>query len=115
MPGPFPAAGPMALTLLARPEDLPRHGEHRHWAGLPGSGAALAIAEIANSGVPRIAVLAATVTQAEALEAQLRFFLDEPSDVTLFPDLEVLPYDSFSPHQDLVSARLKLLRDVRLN
>ena len=105
----------MAPTLLARLDDLPRPGERRHWADVPGCGAALAIAEIATAGPQHIAVLAATVAQAEALEGQLRFFLGNTAEIALFPDLEVLPYDSFSPHQDLVSARLKLLRDLRLN
>ena len=35
---------------------------------------------------------------------QLRFFLGDSPGIALFPDLEILPYDSFSPHQDLISA-----------
>lgn len=29
--------------------------------------------------------------------------------MTLFPDWETLPYDSFSPHQEIISARLSAL------
>ncbi|NRB24347.1 transcription-repair coupling factor [Shewanella sp.] len=44
------------------------------------------------------------------LESELDYLL-EGSDfpVWLFPDRETLPYDSFSPHQDLVSQRLETL------
>ncbi len=34
---------------------------------------------------------------------------DKQLDLIYFPDRETLPYDSFSPHQDLVSSRLKAL------
>ncbi len=102
----------MARPILARINDLPVPGTVRHWTSLPGCAPALAIAEIAATGRPLL-VLAGTVAQAEALEAQLRFFAGAKLTLELFPDLEVLPYDSFSPHQDLVSARLRILRDLR--
>jgi transcription-repair coupling factor (superfamily II helicase) len=31
----------------------------------------------------------------------------------LLPDWETLPYDAFSPHQDLVSERLATLHEIR--
>ena len=105
----------MAPTLLARLDDLPGPGQRRHWANVPGCGAALVIAEIAASSSAPLVVLANTVSQAEALEAQLQFFAGISADIALLPDPEVLPYDSFSPHQDLVSDRLRILRDLRLN
>lgn len=49
------------------------------------------------------------------LESELHYLLedklldDNPLPVWLFPDRETLPYDSFSPHQDLVSQRLETL------
>ncbi len=104
----------MHRPLLALFNDLPGPGQHRRWANLPGCGAALAIAEIAAARTGLLVVLANTVAQAETLESQLRFFLGASASITLFPDLEVLPYDTFSPHQDLVSARLRILRDLRL-
>jgi transcription-repair coupling factor (superfamily II helicase) len=104
----------MAPNLLARLEDLPGPGEQRRWANLPGCAPALVIAEIAAHATVPVAVLANTVAQAETLEAQLRFFAGPKTGIALFPDLEILPYDSFSPHQDLLSARLRILRDLRL-
>jgi transcription-repair coupling factor (superfamily II helicase) len=48
---------------------------------------------------------------AARLERELRFFLgeDKASLLLSFPDWETLPYDRFSPHQDIVSERLKTL------
>lgn len=48
------------------------------------------------------------------LELELEFFLRQRSDLELrtFPDWECLPYDQFSPHQDLVSRRLRALSDL---
>lgn len=48
---------------------------------------------------------------AQRLESTLRFFASVP--VLPFPDWETLPYDSFSPHQDIVSERLRTLRRLQ--
>jgi transcription-repair coupling factor (superfamily II helicase) len=104
----------MAPSLLARLDDLPGPGEQRRWTNLPGCGTALVIGEIAGRADVPLVVLASTVSQAEALEAQVRFFTGLKAEIALFPDLEILPYDSFSPHQDLLSARLRILRDLSL-
>ena len=48
---------------------------------------------------------------AERLQRQLRFFCDNRSlDILCFPDWETLPYDRFSPHQDIISERLLTLQ-----
>ena len=51
---------------------------------------------------------------ADKLETALRFFLPaaEHHRILRFPDWEILPYDVFSPHQDLVSQRLKTLHQL---
>ncbi|MBE8167499.1 MAG: transcription-repair coupling factor [Shewanella sp.] len=44
------------------------------------------------------------------LETELNYLLqNEAVDVCLFPDRETLPYDNFSPHQDLIAQRLETL------
>jgi len=43
------------------------------------------------------------------LEIELRVFGGESLDILAFPDWETLPYDVFSPHQDIVSQRLTAL------
>ena len=81
-----------------------------HWAEARGCSAALCLAEAAALQEVPILVLASSVTEAENLAAEVEFFSPPDLDILLFPDLEVLPYDNFSPHQDLVAERLRVLR-----
>ena len=71
--------------------------------------AALAAARRASAHRGLTVVLAANEQQAYRLEEELRFFL--PPDLALLhlPDAEVLPYDQFSPHQEILSQRLSAL------
>jgi transcription-repair coupling factor (superfamily II helicase) len=55
-----------------------------------------------------LAVFSAEPADTQRLAAELPFF--EPDlRVAVFPDWETLPYDTFSPHQDLISERLATL------
>ena len=50
--------------------------------------------------------------QAYSIESSLKFFSDstlQPDEVLVFPDWETLPYDTFSPHEDIISQRLDTL------
>ena len=54
------------------------------------------------------AIVTADAADAQRLLGELPFF--EPAlRCVLFPDWETLPYDNFSPHQDLISERLATL------
>ncbi len=56
----------------------------------------------------RVAIITADAFDAHRLCDELSFF--EPSArCVIFPDWETLPYDTFSPHQDLISERLSTL------
>jgi len=55
-----------------------------------------------------MAVVTADATDAQRLIDEMAFFAPEIR-CALFPDWETLPYDSFSPHQDLISERLATL------
>ena len=73
-----------------------------------GSADARCIAELA--APERLLVVITSDTSASlALERELPFFLDEPLEILVFPDWETLPYDNFSPHQDIISERLDTL------
>jgi transcription-repair coupling factor (superfamily II helicase) len=100
-------------TLVPLPLPLPAgKGSRRDWPGLAGYGEALALATLRQQTSDFWLVLLPTVARAEALETDFRFFAGNDAGLALFPDTEVLPYDSFSPHQDLISRRLTVLRDV---
>ena len=68
---------------------------------------ALALAELARSARP-LAIITETAQDAQRLREEIAFFAPALR-VSCFPDWETLPYDSFSPHQDLVSERLATL------
>ncbi len=73
-----------------------------------GSADARCIAELA--GEDRLlVVITADTSSALTLERELPFFLDRPLEIAAFPDRETLPYDNFSPHQDIISERLSTL------
>jgi len=72
-----------------------------------GSADALALARAAADGPP-ILVLAASAQDAERLREEIAWF-DPTLAVHRLPDWEILPYDQFSPHPDLVSERLSTL------
>ena len=54
------------------------------------------------------AIVTADATDAQRLLDEMAFFAPELR-CALFPDWETLPYDTFSPHQDLISERLATL------
>jgi transcription-repair coupling factor (superfamily II helicase) len=93
-------------TLLSIP--LPKKsGDNRYIGNLSGSALALSLAEIATQhNGPILAVVADTQT-ALKLQPEITQFCD--FDVHVFPDWETLPYDNFSPHQDIISERLARL------
>ncbi|MBC7605304.1 MAG: transcription-repair coupling factor, partial [Ramlibacter sp.] len=77
----------------------------------PGSADALLIARVAEreKAAGRLtAVVTAEATDAQRLIDEITFFCPDLR-VALFPDWETLPYDTFSPHQDLISERLATL------
>jgi len=82
-------------------------GQRQQFAGLAGSGDALALAQLAVQASPLL-VITATAADAQRLTREIAFF-DPNLRIHLLPDWETLPYDGFSPHSDLVSERLETL------
>ncbi|MFZ3019705.1 MAG: transcription-repair coupling factor [Gallionella sp.] len=78
---------------------------------LLGSSDALALAQLATEKSPLV-VIAANALEAQRLMEEIPFF-DPKLRVHLLPDWETLPYDHFSPHQDLISERLATLHHIR--
>ncbi len=74
----------------------------------PGSGDAWLLADIARVSKQTVVVLCADPLAAQRLTDEIQLFAPELR-VRQLPDWETLPYDSFSPHQDLISERLHTL------
>ena len=76
-----------------------------------GSADALLLAQLARRDKQQgrlTAIVTSDASDAQRLIDEIGFFAPDLR-VALFPDWETLPYDSFSPHQDLISERLATL------
>ncbi|KLV04774.1 transcription-repair coupling factor [Photobacterium aquae] len=93
-------------TILSLP--LPnKPGDACYIGNVSGAALALSIAELAeNHQGPLLTVVPDTQT---ALRLQPEISQFTTQDVSVFPDWETLPYDNFSPHQDIISDRLSRL------
>jgi transcription-repair coupling factor (superfamily II helicase) len=109
-----PCPSDRGVSLFA-PEamDLPKlkPGQRFHLPRPAGAADALLLAQLAErekaAGKPT-AIVTADATDAQRLMDEMAFFAPDLR-CALFPDWETLPYDTFSPHQDLISERLATL------
>ena len=77
---------------------------------LHGCGLAMLLVRQAQLKQQPLVVITADIHQAEQLKDEIRFFYSNQQENILgFPDWETLPYDVFSPHQDIISERLTTL------
>ena len=93
--------------------DLPKLSPGKRYAlpRPPGPADALLLARLAEreKAAGRLtAIVTSGAADAQRLMDELAFFAPDLR-CTLFPDWETLPYDTFSPHQDLISERLATL------
>ena len=113
-PSPIPLPGCHQDDTMPHfsPLDPPRPQGVRdtlYWQAPQGSASPLALARLADDAP--LMIITADTASAQRMEDDLRFFAKVP--VMPFPDWETLPYDSFSPHQDIVSSRLRTLRSLQ--
>lgn len=84
------------------------HSHHLNWMNLNGASVGLALANaLTEVKVPLFIIVEDNLAATRLLE-ELHFFAGNNS-VSIFPDWETLPYDHFSPHQDIISERLTAL------
>ena len=97
------------MSVLLRPT-LPGPGASQlHWHALHAGARALALCEAVLADTRPWACVAADARELERLAAELRFFGGPGLEILTLPDWEILPYDQFSPHPDIVSERLATL------
>lgn len=80
----------------------------------PGSGDAFLLADLAQCSPHTVVVFCADPVDEQRLTHELKLFAPE-LNIHAFPDWETLAYDSFSPHEDLISTRLKTLHALLNN
>lgn len=100
----------MSMSLLPFPV-VPPLGQRTRLALPAGSSDASLIADLAAKHRPLL-VLTEDAQIASRLKDEVSWFAPEKV-VVLLPDWETLPYDSFSPHHDLISERLATLWQIR--
>ena len=108
-------------SRLLAPKAPEKPADHRKWGELHGCSDALAICESARNHEGLTLVVTRSTDDAIRLEQAIRFFLNLPPEedgatvtedgleLLSLPDWETLPYDLFSPHQDITSRRLRTL------
>jgi len=90
---------------------LPAAGERVIWSRLYGDSIPLVLARAAQAHDGLLLIVTPDSQDAERLQQQLQFFCsDRALEILCFPDWETLPYDRFSPHQDIISQRLQTLQ-----
>ncbi|MBF2754261.1 MAG: transcription-repair coupling factor, partial [Gammaproteobacteria bacterium AqS3] len=75
------------------------------------AGVALAVARSVRPG-ETLLLIAPAAGSVTGLIEEIRYFADPDLPVRALPDWELLPYDSFSPHPDIVAARIRTLADL---
>ncbi|WP_417222761.1 transcription-repair coupling factor [Amphritea sp.] len=84
-------------------------GDIRRIGNLSGSGRGLLTTEIAQQHSGLILCITNDSDSASRLQSEIRFYSNNSLECMVFSDWETLPYDSFSPHQDIISERLNTL------
>ncbi|MDC5707026.1 transcription-repair coupling factor [Vibrio europaeus] len=97
----------MSNTSLLNLACSERAGDKKQIGNLQGASLALAIAELAQQHGSHTLLTVPDPQTALKLQQELEQFATQ--EVALFPDWETLPYDSFSPHQEIISDRISRL------
>jgi len=80
-----------------------------NWGKLYGAAQGLALCQLAEARAGLLVVVAPNMPQLLRTEAEIQFFCAETQQVQSFVEWETLPYDRVSPHQDIISQRIRTL------
>jgi len=90
-----------------------KNPDKKSWHNLHGSSSSFALYQAAKTAQTPILLITSNTPQALKIEQELLSLAKSDSQnkakICLFPDWETLPYDNFSPHQDIISQRLATL------
>ena len=102
------------MNTICTPPQRPQKGKRHYWLNLNTTAAALAISRSTTNSVGPSLIITTNMAEAERFYDELSLFLNDKqrASLYLFPDWETLPYDNFSPHQDIISGRLRCLYEL---
>ena len=89
--------------------DVPPPRAEHNWQNLFGSGPSVVVARLLSQSDHFVLYVARDTEDAERVRREIGFFAAGATEPRAFPDWETLPYDNFSPHQDIISERLATL------
>ena len=89
--------------------DVPPPRSAHNWQSLFGCGPSLVAARLLAQSNHFVLYVARDTEDAERVRREIGFFAAGATEPLAFPDWETLPYDNFSPHQDIISERLATL------
>lgn len=102
-------------TIESLPIRLPKPASKINWGALFGCAKSLSVFNAAKSHQGVVLLITPDQKSANQLEDELQFIDTNNSlEILNFPDWETLPYDHFSPHQDIISDRLETLSRLPL-
>src|SRR3990167_3322976 len=87
-------------------------GQSFIYKNLHGASLGLALSNVIASNNQPILIVAPDSLAVTRLIEELHFFSGQTDQALIFPDWETLPYDHFSPHQDIISERLTALHRI---
>ena len=99
-----------SASLLAPPQPTAKDNITR-WAHLHGSSRALALAALSRQQTKPLLIITPSVHSANITKQELQFY-EKDLPLQLFADWETLPFDHFSPHEDIISTRLATLNSL---
>ncbi|EGN75607.1 transcription-repair coupling factor Mfd [Idiomarina sp. A28L] len=100
----------MSQISLLQPPFPEQAGKELTWRHLSGSSTALAVSQLLKQQPRQILLVTTDTPSAYRFAQELKFYTPEYADeIQILPDWETLPYDNFSPHQDIVSERIRVL------
>ncbi len=89
-------------------------GQRQLWGSLYGSGIGLVTSNTAQEYTAPVILVTPDTPSAQRIEYALKFYRGKSATAVMsFPDWETLPYDIFSPHQDIISERLFTLHQLQ--
>ncbi len=101
------------LNSIFTPEIPFESGNVIYSGSLYGAGNSLFIKNISEKSKDApIVVFTPDTSSALRLKLEIDFFSSGKENALIFPDWETLPYDKFSPHQDIISDRLSSLYKI---
>ena len=102
----------MSNAILSIPSPLA--GDPLKVGQLYGSSRSLLLAEQITAHKGLSVIVCNDMADADQVEQEILFFSHQKHEIYRFPDLETLAYDQFSPHQDIISERIKCLANIPL-